>query len=291
MEDARVTDVLTACRYCSAHCELPEDVQASFALHRDILHALLLPVLQIRSQAALHAATILAPEKTARPPCRRQLTMDFEVAFRGQARSGFTWLQCFVSGERDWVATKGCPACVVLKVLDDEPFIRIVAAATKVSAYLHDMLLQANGANEADSLPDFTFWLDAVREAVSEDEFWGLHFWTDIEARAIDLEAGIKELVSECIAATRTADKRPHAPSRSLSCIGNSTIWARDVQNGAMVKRELRLKAEEHEWMRTIIQACWSTLLAEAARTTRVVSATRWQQGPPPAPRKRSMTS
>ena len=115
---------------------------------------------------------------------------------------------------------KGCPACVVLKVLHSEPFIRIVVASCRLSKYLRDTLERNGGEQQEDdntcyknkktttmgvgesaaaaALPDFSFWLNAVHRAVSEDDFWGLHFWEDIEARAEDLEMGVKELIRQC---------------------------------------------------------------------------------------------
>ncbi len=49
----------------------------------------------------------------------------------------------------------------------------------------------------AAALPEFSFWLNAVHRAVSEDDFWGLHFWEDIEARAQDLEMGVDDVAVE----------------------------------------------------------------------------------------------
>ena len=215
--------------------------------------------------------------------------VDLEVAFRGQARSAFSWLQCFLSqAERDWALTKGCPACIVLKILHDEPFIRIVVAACRVSSYLQSVF-ESHGA--ATNLPDFTFWLTAVRHAVTEDPFWGLHFWSEIEVRAISLSSGIQELVSQCLfPSTKVAAQRA-APNRSVSN-GASLNWAQGVQNGKIVKREMKLKQEEEQWIRDAVESCCSVLLTEAARKRKLVNARRWQeQGKPKAPRRRSLTT
>jgi len=274
---------------CRAHSCLPSEILSTFTLHRDILHAVLLPICQIRTQAALYASSILSTRLNASPSQARRSVVDHEVAFRGQARSAFSWLQCFISQEQEWVLTQGCPACVVLKILHDEPFIRIVVAACRLSSYLQD-LLQSHGTPS--TLPDFSFWLTAVQIAVTEDSFWGLHFWTDIEARAISLESGIKELISQFLSrpAARSG-KHSTAPPRSISD-GASRAWAQDVQNGRIAKREMMLKQEEQQWMKKAIEACWSNLLTEAARERRVVSATKWQQqSKPSVPRKRSLTT
>jgi len=184
---------LTLCRYCGTHTGLPLEAQSTFTLHRDILHTVLLPVRLICAQAAHYASFVLSPHQPSRP---RRLAVDPEVAFRGQARSAFSWIQCFTSQEQDWVLTKGCPACVVLKTLNDESFIRILIVACRFSGYLQN-LVQSQGV--VATMPDTSFWLTAVRHAVIEDPFWGSQFWAKIEARAINLESGIQELVSQCL--------------------------------------------------------------------------------------------
>jgi hypothetical protein len=34
---------------------------------------------------------------------------DLELAFAGDARMAFLWLQCFVHEEENWCRTRGCP--------------------------------------------------------------------------------------------------------------------------------------------------------------------------------------
>jgi len=280
--------------FCTSHSNLPTEVQSTFVIHRDILHSLLLPILSIRSQAALFASHTLASQRSPRAnrsPSPPRSVVDLELAFRSQARGAFSWLQCFIAEERDWCTTKGCPACVVLKVLHAEPFIRVVVAACRLSTYLKDLLEKAQhsrGAAPGDSgLPSFEFWLTAVHRAVSEDSFWGLHFWEDIEARAEDLEAGIKELISQCSQPTSANAVTPAHPPPMRCVNAMSIIWAQDVKNGRMVKRQMRLREEEHLWMAKIIEACWKTMVSDAARERRKISTTRR----PIPPRLRSLTT
>ena len=184
--------------------------------------------------------------------------------------------------------TKGCPACIVLKTLYDEPFIRIVVAACKVSSYLQD-ILRLQGARV--EVPDFSFWLTAVRQAVTEDSFWGLHFWLEIEARATSLASGIQELVSQCLLPSAKPAGQPAAPIRSVSNSA-SLSRAQGVQNGRLVQRELKLKQEEEMWIKDVIEACCLILLTEAARKRTLVSARRWhEQNKPRNPRPRRLTS
>ena len=109
--------------------------------------------------------------------------------------------------------------------------------------------------------------------------------------RAISLSSGIQELVSQCLfPSTKVAAQRA-APNRSVSN-GVSLTWAQGVQNGNIVRREMKLKQEEERWIKGAVESCCSILLTEAARKRKVIGAQRWQeQGKPKAPRRRSLTT
>jgi hypothetical protein len=69
-------------------------------MHRDVLHALLMPIVELYRRAEGLASTALCTAKSE----------DLELAFAGEARGAFLWLQCFVTGEDgDWCRTRGCP--------------------------------------------------------------------------------------------------------------------------------------------------------------------------------------
>jgi hypothetical protein len=262
---------LTLCRYCGTHTGLPLEVQSTFTLHRDILHTVLLPVRLICAQAAHYASSVLSSHQ---PSCPRRLAVDLEVAFRGQARSTFSWIQCFTSQEQDWVLTKGCPACVVLKTLNDESFIRILIAACRFSGHLHN-LVQSQGA--VPTMPDTSFWLTAVRHAVIEDPFWGFQFWAKIEARAINLELGIQELVSQCLLLPVKPTYPPATPNKSESGVAPFNR-AQGVQSGVQVTKDIEVKQEEEKGVKNVIGGCCSTFLIEAARKGKLVSGRRWRE-------------
>jgi hypothetical protein len=220
--------------------------------------------------------------------------VDLELAFRGAARGAFSWLQCFVAEEPDWCSTKGCPACVVLKVLHSEPFIRIIVASCRLSAHLRDMLPggeQVRTSHTGSALPEFEFWLSAVHQAVSEDDFWGLHFWEDIEARAEDLELGVKDLIRQCGEICSPFPTAQSCQRRAVTLGGMPCAKQSQpvVKNGSIVKRQLRLQEEEQEWMGKIIEACWMALVQEAAHKRRKVSASAALR--PGASRVRSLTT
>jgi hypothetical protein len=257
LPSSKLPPALTLCRYCGTH--------------RDILHTVLLPVRLIFAQAAHYASSILSFHQ---PSCPRRLAVDLEVAFRGQARSAFSWIQCFTSQERDWVLTKGCPACVVLKTLNDESYIRILIAACRFSSYLQS-LVQSWGV--VATMPDTSFWLTAVRHAVIEDSFWGSQLWAKIEARATNLESGIQELVSQCFLLPVKLTYPPATPNKSDSGLAPFNR-AQGRQSGVQVRKEIEVKQEEEKWVKNVIGSCCSTFLMEATRKGKLVSARRWRE-------------
>ena len=68
-------------------------------MHRDLLHALVTPVLELFNRASALAEAALCTHKSE----------DLELAFAGEARGAFLCLQCFVDEEEDWCRTRGCP--------------------------------------------------------------------------------------------------------------------------------------------------------------------------------------
>lgn len=75
------------------------DEKEAWLLQRDVTHALVLPVLEIFRQASVVAKSMLGNRNI----------FDLELAFRGEARGAFSWLQCFIMEEEDWCLTRGCP--------------------------------------------------------------------------------------------------------------------------------------------------------------------------------------
>lgn len=240
--------------------------KSTFCLHRDITHALLLPLLEIHNQASRVASLALSNRPSAEP----------ELAFRGDARSAYSWLQSLMTEEQDWCLTKGCPACVVLHILHSEPLIRIVAVGCRVSEYLQGTTLIRTGHN----LPAFSFWLRALGAAVQDDPFWGPEFWRDIGNRAFGVEMGVRELISQCLE-LRDVDvqpiRHPHkkvlrAPESIDAVIGiprhsshssrdrNYHVGAIALKPSPFARRQARLKCEEQEWLSKAMVACWASL-------------------------------
>ena len=129
------------------------------------------------------AASVLPSQRAAEP----------ERAFRGEARSAYSWLHCVLSEEHDWYLTERCPACISFHVLHSEPTIRFIAVASLLSDHLQDFEFHSSEKQ----LPSFDFWLEALETAVREDPFWGDDFWPDIEYRACLLTDGVKQLIMQ----------------------------------------------------------------------------------------------
>ncbi|KAK2745572.1 hypothetical protein FQN57_003697 [Myotisia sp. PD_48] len=173
-------------RFCISHERTIADcAKEEFKLHRDILHAAFMPVLQISSEASSVASRALS----------RQSQPDLDSAFTSDARNAFAWFNSIMREEGDWCMTKGCPACVVLHVLHSEPLIRAVAVACRTSDYMK----KAGLVKDADcELPSLRFWLHALRIAVLEDSFWGPQYWDEIYSRALRMEQGMRRLIDQC---------------------------------------------------------------------------------------------
>jgi hypothetical protein len=85
-------------RFCAFHTSTSDDeVRATWLLHRDIFHALNMPVVQLYRRAASLAQAALCTNKSE----------DLELAFSGDSRSAFVWLQCFLGEEEEWSCTRG----------------------------------------------------------------------------------------------------------------------------------------------------------------------------------------
>lgn len=83
-----------------------------------------------------------------------------------------------------------------------------------VKSHSRTSVSASSSSSPSSPLPDFTFWLTAVQQAVSEDDFWGLHFWHDIDARARDLDHGVKDLIRQCCDGAGTAVPRSKLPQQ-----------------------------------------------------------------------------
>lgn len=102
-----LTTAVTSSSFCTFHSECDDQVRETWLLHRDLLHALLMPVVELFKRASALAQTAL----------RNPVHEDLETAFGGEARMAFLWLQCFLTEEENWCRTRGCPGTTSLALL------------------------------------------------------------------------------------------------------------------------------------------------------------------------------
>lgn len=248
--------------FCASHAHSAASEQQTWLLHRDMLHALIMPVVALFSRAsAVAAAAALCTPKSE----------DLELAFAGEARGAFLCLQCFITEEHDWCRTRGCPACVVTATLSTDSHIRLTIAASLLStaavAAPASSPAAAAPADPTRALPPLPHMLPALRAAVSDDPFWaGPDIWSCILARATQLSAGIQALIAECVnleslvaSPARPGQKRvathPTALFASTQPVEEKGVRLRKSK---LAKRQLRLRDEEVEMMRRLALQCWA---------------------------------
>jgi len=95
---------LTLPSFCNKHACADATERLVWVLQRDILHAMTMPIVQLFNRASTLAYSALY---TSKPE-------DLELAFSGDARSAFLWLQCFIGEEEIWCHTRGCPGMYFL---------------------------------------------------------------------------------------------------------------------------------------------------------------------------------
>ncbi|KAF1917706.1 hypothetical protein BDU57DRAFT_174453 [Ampelomyces quisqualis] len=253
--------------FCNEHGQCNLEAQETWLLHRDILHALIMPVVTLFRRASALAEAAL---------CTRR-TEDLELAFAGEARGAFLCLQCILTEEEEWCRGTGCPACVVTATLSTESHIRLTIAASLLStAAIASPASTPAGeelATPTRALPPLPHILPALRSALASDPFWSddADMWSYLLSRATQLSAGIQALIAECIdleslVSSPTSDRLTHAlQKRGLTYPNVPSANATQVEEkgvklrkSKLAKRQLRLKDEEFELMRRAALQCWA---------------------------------
>ncbi|TKA53910.1 hypothetical protein B0A49_07893 [Cryomyces minteri] len=268
--------------FCGFHESSDSQVRDTWLLHRDVLHALIVPVAEL-----FREASILAESAT----CSRRRE-DLELAYRGDARGAYLWLQCFLADEEDWVFTRGCPACAVEKILHTESHIRFVLAATHLSSS-HELPYEGRPA-----LPTLSCWLDSLHHALDEDSFWGPGYFDYIEPKAVHLEEGIQDLITQCfqieaLISSPTTAQTPGQqlilhPSLSRAAPEHTRRHGMRIRKSRMAKKQMRMLKEEERWLQQIVCYFWKAL---NPITTPAKFEIEIQPRRPQAVRVRSLTS
>lgn len=261
----RHIELIDSISFCTNHFQCEPSAKAAFLLHRDILHALVVPIVALFTRASALASAALCTQKSE----------DLELAFAGEARGAFICLQCFIAEETDWCSTRGCPACVVTATLSTESHLRLTIAAS---------LLSTAGVASPDStptaeeptdrtLPPLPHILPALRAALSADPFWNdTHdAWPYLLSRATQLSAGIQALIAECVnleslVSSPMSERPAQGQKRGLThpivpfVATGQAVEEKGVKlrKSKLAKRQLRLKDEEMELMRRVALQCWA---------------------------------
>ena len=250
-------------RLCDEHTHGPPESLPRWLLSRDVLHALLVPIVELFDKAVSLAACTTHASKVE----------DLEYAFTGQARSAFLWLQCFLSSEkeRQWCYTRGCPACVVEHSLDSEFSVRLLFAACLLSDVHYPFTL------DGPTLPSFIFFLDSLEQALAKDSLYGKAFFELIRPKAVTMRNGIEDLIHQCVeldvvlsqpsSSSNTSSQVSSAQaSPLLAPLGANASAGRaglKVKRSKMARRQMKLQFEEEKWMEEMLKRCWDRLQPE----------------------------
>lgn len=252
-----------------------------------------MPVIELYRRAEALASAALCTAKSE----------DLELAFAGDARGAFLWLQCFTTGEdEDWCRMRGCPACITTATLSTESHLRLAMAASLVSTA---SLASPNSSPAASassspassptheesppihttpSLPPIPHILPALRAALDSDPFWGPSYWPYLLSRASQLSGGIQALIAECIdlEALVSSPTSPVGTTRgggatALRAGQNASVEEKGMKlrKSKLAKRQLRMKGEEAEWMRRCAMQCWARAVLPSAVRARILGVER----------------
>ncbi|KAG8629398.1 hypothetical protein KVT40_003263 [Elsinoe batatas] len=231
-------------RFCHEHtCKSPEERQP-WLIIRDILHALLAPVVALQDHAANVAHESL---QTIR-------AVDLEYAFYGNARNAFVWLQSFMASELTWCLSVGCPACVVTQALDSESSIRLLIA----SCFLSDV--QSSADLGRPTLPSFDFFVRSISQAMADDDLWGPDQFEQVEPKAITLQNAMQDLMYQC----QTIELNMTPPDSPDSVVSmnflSPTVEGMPIRRSSFARKQANMLREEAQWLRSVVKNCWDTI-------------------------------
>lgn len=160
--------------------------------------------------------------------CDKSEDIDLELAFHGDARGGFQWLNCLAKDDCDWVWASivgqekslhsHCPACLLGRAIDSESTIRLLLAAAR--------------------LYNWDFFVTSLRQHLLSDPWWGPGHWETIAPKAATLESQVRELLSQCallrndlqLRTMHVKQRRPQISSGRAVSQGNSLRVQKTLQ-------------------------------------------------------------
>ena len=239
------------------------------------LHLLLRPIAQLHE-----TCTRLAHAALCQPS-----PSELELAFRNEARSAFLWLTCFLDDAetQTWMATRGCPNCVVERVLSCDSTVRMVLTAALVAK------ARAEKMDAAVDVPDLSFFLDVMKHALEGDAFWGPGFYADLLIKAEKLSVGVQAMVAQAAELEILVSSPSPSPTASrvevppLPLPRSSII---PLKVSPMARRQQNLRREEEAHLLSLQRLAWQVNSSVAlTKSERMVL-----RGGAGVPRKRSMT-
>ena len=250
---ARVFSLISINRLCDGHTSAQVEDLSRWLIVRDVLHALLVPVVELLGRAVALATCATHASKLE----------NLENAFTGEARSAFVWLQRFLASEkeREWCYTRGCPACVVDHTLDSEYSVRLLFTSCLLSDVHYPFTI------EGPTLPSFTFFLESLERALSEDPLYGRLVYERLQPKAMATRNGIEDLIQQCVeldAALRQEPSPFPSSSRASSALSTPVLGplvpdpsageARTkVKRSKMARKHMCLPMEEECWMEEVL--------------------------------------
>jgi len=85
--------------FCPDHTSTNAETLQPWLVMRDVLHALLAPIVALQEHAT----------RVAQAYTQSVRQEDFEFAYQGKGRNAFVWLQSFLSTDMAWCLSNGCP--------------------------------------------------------------------------------------------------------------------------------------------------------------------------------------
>ncbi|KAF2149399.1 hypothetical protein K461DRAFT_296872 [Myriangium duriaei CBS 260.36] len=233
--------------FCDVHVCSGED-QKAWLVIRDILHALLAPVVALQDHAA----------RVAEESLRTFRQEALEYAFYGNARGAFVWLQSFLSSELSWCLSTGCPACIGSQAMDSESSLRLLVASCFLSG------IESSTDLGRPTLPSFEFFIRSINEAMNDDDLWGPSFFEQVEPKAVKLQNAMQDLMFQC----QTIELNMTPPESPASVISMSflepSVEGMPIKRSSFARKQAHMLKEEAQWLRSVVKNCWDGIDPES---------------------------
>ncbi|KAK6346906.1 hypothetical protein TWF696_007007 [Orbilia brochopaga] len=184
--------------FCSYHSDLvgsaenPAQLEDMWILQRDIsvqLFKIMMGVVRSAADLARRLRNVGKGDvSVSTRPVNALDDSDLELAFTGDARGGYQWLNCLAKDECEWVweaindesqsLELLCPACLLGRAIDSESTIRLLISAAR--------------------LLKWDFFVTSIQEHLASDPWWGPGYWETIEPKANVLGMQIRDLLQQC---------------------------------------------------------------------------------------------